>query len=51
MLSDLPEARLTSTPGTPKEVLIADDPPYTNTALQLRRAVREDTASKTCAKR
>lgn len=42
MLSDLPEARLVSTPGTPKEVLIADDPPDTNTAMQLRRAVREE---------
>ena len=42
MLSDLPEARLVSTPGTPKEVLISDDPPDTNTAMQLRRAVREE---------
>lgn len=41
MLSDLPEARLVSTPGTPKEVLIADDPPDTNTAMQLKRAIRE----------
>jgi nitric oxide reductase NorD protein len=41
MLSELPEARLVSTPGTPKEVLIADDPPDTNTAMQLRRAVCE----------
>ncbi len=41
MLSDLPEACLVSTPGTPKEVLIADDPPDTNTAMQLRRTVRE----------
>lgn len=42
MLSDLPEARLISTPGSPKEVLIADDPPDTNTAMQLRQAVREE---------
>lgn len=41
MLSDLPEARLVSTPGSPKEVLIADDPPDTNTSMQLRRAIRE----------
>ncbi|NWN91617.1 hypothetical protein HLV39_08950 [Marinobacter adhaerens] len=42
MLSDLPEARLISTPGSPKEVLIADDPPDTNTAMQLRQAVKEE---------
>jgi len=42
MLSDLPEARLISSPGTPKEVLIADDPPDTNTAMQLRQALREE---------
>ncbi len=42
MLSDLSEARLISTPGSPKEVLLADDPPDTNTAMQLRRAVREN---------
>lgn len=41
MLSDLSSARLVSTPGTPKEVLIADDPPDTNTAMQLKRAIRE----------
>ncbi|MGO1247496.1 MAG: nitric oxide reductase activation protein NorD [Oceanisphaera sp.] len=41
MLSDLPEARLVSSPGKPKEVLIADDPPDTNTAMQLKRAIRE----------
>ena len=41
MLSDLPEARLVSTPGTAKEVLISDDPIDTNTAMQLRRAVSE----------
>lgn len=41
MLSDLPEARLVSTPGTPKEVLIADDPIDSNTAMQLQRAVNE----------
>lgn len=42
MLSDLSEARLISTPGSPKEVLIADDPPDTNTAMQLRKALREE---------
>lgn len=42
MLSDLPEARLISSPGSPKEVLITDDPPDTNTSMQLRRAIRED---------
>jgi nitric oxide reductase NorD protein len=28
MVSDLPEARLISTPGRPREVLISDDPPH-----------------------
>jgi len=41
MLSELPEARLVSTPGRPKEVLISDDPPDTNTAMQLKTAIRE----------
>ena len=41
MLSELPEARLVSTPGRPKEVLISDDPPDGNTALQLKRAVAD----------
>lgn len=41
MLSELPEARLVSTPGRSKEVLISDDPPDTNTAMQLKTAIRE----------
>ncbi len=36
-LSELPEARLVSAPGKPKEVLISDDPPDS----QARRAKRE----------
>ncbi|MFA5494391.1 MAG: hypothetical protein WC247_06405 [Porticoccaceae bacterium] len=42
MLSELPEARLVSTPGRPKEVLISDDPPDTNTAMQLKTAMRDN---------
>src|SRR5690606_20862296 len=38
---ELSEARLVSTPGRSKEVLISDDPPDTNTALQLKNAMRE----------
>lgn len=41
MLSELPEARLVSTPGKPKEVLISDDPPDGNTAMQLKRAIAD----------
>lgn len=41
MLSELSEARLVSTPGSSKEVLISDDPPDTNTAMQLKTAMRE----------
>ncbi|WP_312930222.1 nitric oxide reductase activation protein NorD, partial [Stutzerimonas nitrititolerans] len=41
MLSELPEARLVATPGRPKEVLISDDPPDSNTALQLKRAIAD----------
>jgi len=41
MLSELSEARLVSTPGRSKEVLISDDPPDTNTAMQLKTAIRE----------
>src|SRR5690606_9833386 len=41
MLSELSEARLLSTPGRSKEVLISDDPPDTNTAMQLKTAMRE----------
>ena len=41
MLSELSEARLVSTPGRSKEVLISDDPPDSNTAMQLKTAIRE----------
>lgn len=41
MLSELPEARLVATPGRPKEVLISDDPPDGNTAMQLKRAMAD----------
>lgn len=41
MLSELPEARLVATPGSPREVLISDDPPDGNTALQLKRAIAD----------
>lgn len=41
LLSELSEARLVSTPGHPKEVLISDDPPDTNTAMQLKTAMRK----------
>src|SRR5690606_9156388 len=41
MLSELSQARLVSTPGSSKEVLISDDPPDTNTAMQLKTAIRE----------
>ena len=41
MLSELSEARLVSTPGHSREVLISDDPPDTNTAMQLKTAIRE----------
>lgn len=41
MLSEIPQARLVSTPGSPKEVLMSDDPPDTNTAMQLKTAIRE----------
>lgn len=38
MLSELSEARLIATPGRPREVLMSDDPPDTNTAMQLKTA-------------
>lgn len=41
MLSELPEARLVATPGRPREVLISDDPPDSNTLMQLKRAKAE----------
>ena len=43
MLSELSQARLVSSPGQSKEVLISDDPPDTNTAMQLKTALREQT--------
>src|SRR5699024_2875930 len=39
MLSELCQARLVSSPGQSKEVLISDDPPDTNTAVQLKTAI------------
>lgn len=41
MLSELSHARLVSTPGRSKEILISDDPPDTNTAMQLKSAIRQ----------
>lgn len=41
MVSELSEARLIATSGRPKEVLLSDDPPDAHTALQLKRAKRE----------
>lgn len=41
MLSELSQARLVSTPGSPREVLISDDPPDGNTAMQLKTAILE----------
>ncbi|HIZ51785.1 MAG TPA: VWA domain-containing protein, partial [Candidatus Pseudomonas excrementavium] len=41
MLSELSEARLVSTPGRSKEVLISDDPPDSNTTMQLKTAIHE----------
>ena len=42
MISELPEARLVSTPGRPKEVLISDDPPDARAKNQLREAIKHD---------
>lgn len=42
MLSDVSEARLVATPGRPKEVLMSDDPPDSNTAMQLKTAIASD---------
>ena len=39
MLSDLNEARLVSTPGTPKEVLLSEDPPDVRARRELKAAI------------
>lgn len=39
MVSDLNEARLVSTPGTPKEVLLSEDPPDVRTRRELKAAI------------
>ncbi len=41
MVSELSEARLISTPGQPKEVLISDDPPDAKARQQLKAAIAE----------
>ncbi len=46
MLSELKQARMVSTPGRPKEVLLSDDPPASQSKLIVtRRRGREDTVS------
>src|SRR5690606_3356115 len=44
MVSDLPEARLVSTPGRPKEVLMSDDPPEARTKRQIETAPGGETS-------
>lgn len=39
MVSELPEARLVSTPGKPKEVLLSDDPPDARAKQELKAAM------------
>lgn len=41
MVSELPEARLVSTPGRPKEVLLSDDPPDARARQELKAAIAE----------
>ncbi len=41
LVSELPEARLVSTPGRPKEVLLSDDPPDARARKELKTAVSE----------
>ncbi len=41
MVSELPEARLVSTPGRPKEVLLTDDPPDICSKRELKAAIAE----------
>lgn len=41
MLSELSEARLVSTPGRPKEVLLSDDPPDARARQELKAAISE----------
>ena len=42
MVSELPEARLVSTPERPKEVLMSDDPPDVRAKQQLKEAIQND---------
>lgn len=39
MVADLAQARLVATPAPAKEVLLSDEPPDTNTAMQLKTAI------------
>lgn len=41
LVSELPEARLVSTPGRPKEVLLSDDPPDARARQELKAAICE----------
>lgn len=41
LVSELSEARLVSTPGSPKEVLLSDDPPDARAKQELRAAIAE----------
>lgn len=42
LLSELPEARLVSTPGRPREVLLSDDPPEARTRRRLQNVDRDN---------
>src|SRR5690554_6253319 len=41
LVSELAEARLVSTPGRPKEVLLSDDPPDARSQRELKAAIQE----------
>lgn len=41
MVSELPEARVVSTPGRPKEVLLSDDPPDARSRRELKAVLEE----------
>jgi len=41
LVSELAEARLVSTPGSPKEVLLSDDPPDAQSQRELKAALKE----------
>lgn len=45
-LSELPEARLVSAPGKPKEVLLSDDPHELHAKRELARATNQETAER-----